>query len=90
MILFVHYSDLGGWCLGQKIKAIIISECHRLKLYNKKNITLYIYIYIYIYYLHNYSHLYITLLKKINTHFSFVLLKLKMAVLKNNDILFQR
>ena len=45
MILFVHYSDLGGWCLGQKIKAIIISECHRLKLYNKKNITLYIYIY---------------------------------------------
>ena len=45
MILFVHYSNLGGWCLGQKIKAIIISECHRLKLYNKKNITLYIYIY---------------------------------------------
>ena len=45
MILFVHYFDLGGWCLGQKIKAIIISECHRLKLYNKKNITLYIYIY---------------------------------------------
>ena len=43
MILFVHYSNLGGWCLGQKIKAIIISECHRLKLYNKKNITLYIY-----------------------------------------------
>ena len=78
MILFVHYSDLGGWCLGQKIKAIIISECHRLKLYNKKNITLYIYIY----YLHNYSHLYITLLKKINTHFSFVLFKLKMAILK--------
>ena len=47
MILFVHYSNLGGWCLGQKIKAIIISECYRLKLYNKKNITLYIYIYIY-------------------------------------------
>ena len=43
MILFVHYSNLGGWCLGQKIKAIIISECYRLKLYNKKNITLYIY-----------------------------------------------
>ena len=85
MILFVHYSNLGGWCLGQKIKAIIISECYRLKLYNNKK-----YNFIYIYYLHNYSHLYITLLKKINTHFSFVLFKLKMAILKNNDILFQR